>query len=158
TVGGNKDDGQRGIVALYAAQHFHPVYLRHLPVGDDRVVRAIRKERHRPLAVAGEVTFVASQSQCGGDHFAHPLLVVDDQNACVHGGAARGSIPLTRAPPDELSASRIDPPCASVICRAIASPSPPPLARVVKNGSKIRSRRAAGTPGPESSTASSTVE
>ena len=32
--------------------------------------------------------------------------------------------------------------------RAIGSPSPPPRALVVKNGSKTRSRRSSGTPGP----------
>ena len=63
-----------------------------------------------------------------------------------------GKRSVTTVPPPAGHDSVNDPPCSSAVRLAIGSPSPPPRAFVVKNGSKTCSRMSAGMPGPLSAT------
>src|SRR5206468_4028944 len=54
--------------------------------------------------------------------------------------------------------ARIEPPCSSTALRAIARPRPVPADLVEKYGSKMRGRSSGGTPGPLSSTETTTLE
>lgn len=51
-------------------------------------------------------------------------------------------------PDVELSAITSPPPCSSASCLAMGRPRPVPFTRVVKSGSKTRSRSGAEMPGP----------
>src|SRR6266567_5478084 len=72
---------------------------------------------------------------------------------------ATGSVTLTVSPPPGVSMAVIEPPMASVKPLATASPSPTPALRPSNrwNGSKMCGFSAAGTPGPWSTTSSTTV-
>ena len=79
----------------------------------------------------------------------HQRLVVD-----VGGGSTElivGTVPRPTA--DSIESS---PPCACATACEMARPRPVPRGLVVKNGSKSRGRTSRGTPGPLSTTASST--
>src|ERR1700730_17521154 len=85
-------------------------------------------------------------AQCG--------IVLDYQKRvvhCAHCLSSAGSS-MTKLAPRAASARHTLPPCASTTDLTMDSPMPLPRARVVKKGSKIRSRICAGTPGPLSLT------
>ena len=58
--------------------------------------------------------------------------------------------------PDPGTRTFIVPPCSRTMSRVIASPNPLPVARVVKNGSKIRPRAISSMPLPVSLTTTRT--
>src|SRR5262245_49125025 len=70
-------------------------------------------------------------------------------------GPYTGSSMAMRNPGFKFSA-RIEPPCSSTALRAMAKPRPVPLDLVEKYGSKMRGRISGGTPGPLSSTETTT--
>jgi hypothetical protein len=74
---------------------------------------------------------------------------------------AVGSTSVKTLPPPSRGSQRTPPPWRSAICRTSASPRPTPPAFSAcpgrrKKGSKMRSRKASGTPGPRSQTRAST--
>src|SRR5581483_6036239 len=78
-----------------------------------------------------------------------------EAGARVHRAAAAvvGNLSVNTAPFGRRSPTEIRPPRRLIRSRAIERPRPVPFRPlVVKNGSKIRSRSAAGTPQPSSST------
>ncbi|PYM37785.1 MAG: hypothetical protein DME15_00060 [Candidatus Rokuibacteriota bacterium] len=64
---------------------------------------------------------------------------------------------VTVVPRPSVDSTWIAPRCSSRIRWQIASPRPSPLSLVVKNGSKIRARAAAGIPAPSSAKIASTM-
>src|SRR5439155_11573824 len=160
-VGGQQDDGEVRPACAEAPQELDTVHLGHPPVGDDDVSRALLERRQRRRAARAGLALVAGAAERRGDDAGDARLVVDDEDAGPHRAhaaiRATGSCTVKRAPPPGRSPTTIRPPCASTISLATARPRPVPRGRVVKKGSKMRSRSSCGTPGPESVTASSTA-
>src|SRR5262245_64306442 len=146
-------------------------YPRAEPLSDEDGEQARRDQRGR----GGEEHADAAGARCGGERERRQLRLVAElgqEHAREHQGIGlhgvllchtRGRRMTNRAPPPACRSTVSVPPRAVTIERAIARPSPaPPMlpARAASrrtNGSKIRSASASGTPGPVSSTTSSTV-
>src|ERR1700689_447992 len=115
--------------------------------------------------------FAGEQLQCAGrvgcrkrrktgcaqrveQRLAQRRIVLDHQNRIVHfaHGLSSAGSSITNVAPQVESAKQTLPPCASTTDLTIDRPMPLPRARVVKKGSKMRSRMGAGTPGPLSLT------
>src|SRR5262249_16747197 len=72
----------------------------------------------------------------------------EDAGAGHAGSGARGRRSQTHAPPLARLRAPTEPPCSSTIRLAIASPSPVPSGRVLKNGEKARASASGLKPGP----------
>src|SRR5690606_40823057 len=112
------------------------------------------------------VDLVAFPPQQVGGRLGEYRLVVGQQDPangvhCVPPSEI-GSRTVNTAPPPGTSPTSSSPPAAVTLRDTIVSPSPIPLVRseeslVVKNGSKMRSLRCTGTPGPWSDPATVSV-
>src|SRR5687768_17685289 len=93
-------------------------------------------------------------SQRGRERVEDLRFVVDDENyARCHVAVSvtdAGKAIRTVVPSDRLLVTVMLPPRPSMIFRVIARPTPVPVRRVVKNGSKIRGRSSALMPTPRS--------
>src|SRR5262249_33988105 len=86
-------------------------------------------------------------------------IVVDHMHRGCHARwvSANGSVNVKTAPPVGELPALIWPPCASIMVRDMARPSPIPELLVVTNGSKMCGSTSLGMPGPESATDTSAV-
>ena len=133
----------------------------HDEIGEHQVVQVLLEER-RPLdAVLGDVDRPALLAQGVGHGDPQQRLVLDDQQSVAadrHAAppparsrrASRRSEPGTWCPCRRSDSTSMVPPWAATMLSLTASPSPvpSPTSRVVKNGSKIRSRISSGIPVP----------
>src|SRR3954451_22355521 len=158
-VPGGQHDHRRPAPAAQPPDHVHPVHVRQAQVEDDHVGLVARGRVQRRPAVRRGVHVVPADPQVDPQGPDDPRLIVHHQHPCHASPPATGNDTTMVNPPPGVSRGVSVPPIASVNPRPPASPSPtPPAARSPSrwNGAKIRSRSAAGTPGPLSNTRSST--
>src|SRR5262245_61701761 len=150
------DDRDRG-PAAQAADHLDAVDPGQAEVEHDEVGVLARRDGECRLAARRELHVVAARTQVRPERAQDLRLVVDDEDA--RHSAARSRVTIVSPPPGVLSTS-ISPPIASTNPFATARPSPTPSSGLESpscwNGMNSRSTSAAGTPGPWSTTRTST--
>src|SRR5438552_1496036 len=150
--GGDHDDRRLRRVLAHPAQHVHAAHTLQAEVGDDEVVARLREPPQGLLAREHGIDLVPARAEQALDGDADRALVVDDQDAALHGASASGRVTRKTRPGPSAGTATISPPCASTAWRAIARPSPVPVCFKEKKGSKRRGSASAGTPGPLSVT------
>src|SRR5206468_4263902 len=108
----------------------------------------------------------SARAQHLGEGLPDQQLVVDDQHRDLHGpsscrpteSAGTGNETRRVAPPFGWFFAEIVPPTSRMICTETGRPSPVPMERVVKNGSKIFSISSRGMPTPVSRNDTSIIE
>jgi len=128
----------------------------HAEIGDDDVEAPGLDAPQRLLPAPRRLDVVALLAEEPLQREHHRLLVVDDQDAPLHGSALRRQ---RQRHLDSVAAARLAPPrrsCPRAPRRssfAIAMPRPVPFSLEVKKGLKMRSSLSAGMPQPLSRTA-----
>ena len=93
--GGNDHDRQIGIKGAYARTELQPVHALHIQIGKDNIHRFLL-QANQPLCrryVPDRHETVTSKT--GFKHFAHALVVINDQNSSVHPAPSLPSILVT---------------------------------------------------------------
>ncbi len=169
SVGGDDHDRRVRAQRLDPFEKLDATEPRHHEIGEHQIVLVLLEQGGALDAVLGHVHRPALLAQGVGHGDPQERLVLDDQqpvsadfhptsfslsSSAIAAMMTRNVVPL----PTEVSSS-IRPPWAATILPLTARPSPvpSPTSRVVKNGSKIRSRISAGIPCPVSRTSAITL-